>query len=46
LLGGIASRFPNTKLKWNSPGLKFDLAEANALVGRDYRDGWKIPGLG
>lgn len=46
LLGGIASRFPNTTLKWDSPGLKFDLAEANAFVRREYRDGWKIPQLG
>lgn len=46
LLGGIASRFQNTTLKWDSPGLKFDLPEANAFVRRDYREGWKIPGLG
>jgi predicted dehydrogenase len=46
LLGGIASRFPGATLKWNSPELKFDLADANAFVRRDYRDGWKIPGLG
>jgi hypothetical protein len=46
LLGGIASRFRNTTLKWNSPELKFDHTAANALVRRDYREGWKIPGLG
>jgi predicted dehydrogenase len=46
LLGGIASRFPNATIKWDSPGLKFDLAEANAFVREDYREGWKIPGLG
>ncbi|MCU0777159.1 MAG: Gfo/Idh/MocA family oxidoreductase [Akkermansiaceae bacterium] len=46
LLGGIASHFPNTTLKWDSPGLKFDLAEANAFVRRDYREGWRIAGLG
>jgi predicted dehydrogenase len=46
LVGGIASRFQNTTLKWNSPELKFDLADANAFVHKDYRDGWKIPGLG
>lgn len=46
LVGGIASRFQNTTLKWNSQDLKFDLADANAFVRRDYRDGWKIPGLG
>jgi predicted dehydrogenase len=46
LLGGIASHFPNTTLKWDSPGLKFDLAEANAFVRRVYREGWRIAGLG
>ncbi len=40
LIGGIASRFQNTTLKWNSPALKFDLAEANAFVRKDYRAGW------
>lgn len=40
LIGGIASRFQNTTLKWNSPELKFDLAEANSFVRRDYRTGW------
>jgi predicted dehydrogenase len=46
LLGGIASRFPGATLKWDSPGLKFDLAEANQFVRHEYRKGWKIPGLG
>jgi len=38
LLGGIASRFPKVELAWNSPDLKFDSAEANAYVRRDYRE--------
>jgi predicted dehydrogenase len=46
LLGGIASRFPNTTLKWSSGHLKFNHPQANALVRREYRDGWKIQGLG
>lgn len=46
LLGCLASRFPRTTLAWDAKELKFDLAEANAFVGRDYRDGWKIEGLG
>lgn len=46
LLGCLASRFPNTNLKWDAAALKIDKAEANAFVGRDYRDGWKIEGLG
>jgi predicted dehydrogenase len=46
LIGGIASRFPNKTLMWDSPQLKFDLPEANPFVRRDYREGWRIPGLG
>jgi predicted dehydrogenase len=41
LLGGVASRFKNTTLKWNSTKLTFDVPEANAFVSRTYRDGWK-----
>ena len=46
LVGGIASRFQNTTLKWNSADLSFDLPEANRFVRREYRDGWRIPQLG
>jgi predicted dehydrogenase len=46
LIGGIASRFQNTTLQWNSPELKFDHSEANKLVRRDYRAGWEVPELG
>jgi predicted dehydrogenase len=46
LLGGIASRFPGATLKWDSPGLTFDHAKANAFVRHEYREGWKIQGLG
>jgi hypothetical protein len=45
LLGGIASRFPKTTLKWNGASMAFDLAEANQYVRRDYRTGWCTPGL-
>jgi predicted dehydrogenase len=45
LLGGIASRFPQTTLQWNSRKLRFDLADANQLIRRAYRPGWKIKGL-
>jgi hypothetical protein len=45
LLGGIASRFPQTTLKWHSRKMKFDLAEANQHVRRDYRKGWEVKGL-
>lgn len=40
LLGGIASRFPNTTLAWNSKDLKFDLPDANRFVREEYRKGW------
>jgi predicted dehydrogenase len=46
LLGCVASRFPNIELAWDAQALKFDHAEANLHVGRDYRQGWEIPGLG
>ncbi len=45
LLGGVASRFPQTTLKWNSAFLQFDLPEANAFVRRAYREGWGARGL-
>jgi predicted dehydrogenase len=45
LLGGIASRFPQTTLKWNAKKMKFNLAEANQFVRRTYRKGWSVKGL-
>ncbi len=45
LLGGVASRFPQTTLKWNSANLKFDEAEANHFIRRKYRKGWSVKGL-
>lgn len=45
LLGGVATRFPNTTLEWNAADLKFSLAEANALLRRKYRQGWEVQGL-
>ena len=45
LLGGIASRFPQTTLKWNSRNMKFDLREADSFVRREYRKGWSVKGL-
>lgn len=45
LLGGVASRFPQTTLQWNSAKLTFDLPAANAFVRRSYRPGWRIHGL-
>jgi len=45
LLGGVASRFPQTTLKWNSGKLEFEQKEANQFIRRDYRQGWSIKGL-
>jgi len=45
LLGGVASRFPQTTLKWDAANLKFDLPAANHFVRRSYRKGWAVKGL-
>ena len=45
LLGGIASRFPETTLEWNHRKMKFSLPEANQFVRREYRNGWAVKGL-
>jgi hypothetical protein len=45
LLGGVASRFPDTTLNWNSAELKFSEADANQFVRRDYRAGWQVKAL-
>jgi len=46
LLGGIASRFPKTTLKWDFRKMKFNETAANEFIKRDYRQGWQIKGLG
>ena len=45
LLGGVASRFPKTTLKWDSAALKFNESAANQFVRRNYREGWSVKGL-
>jgi len=45
LLGGVASRFPKTTLKWNAAKLRFDEREANDFIRREYRRGWSIQAL-
>ncbi len=46
LLGGVASHFPNTTLEWNAKDLKVkNVKQANALLRRKYRSGWKVKGL-
>ncbi len=47
VVGTIADRFPNEWLEWDRARLKFtNHAGANGLVKREYREGWKIEGLG
>lgn len=46
LLGGVASRFPQTTLEWSSRSLKFkNVKEANTYLRRTYRAGWEVKGL-
>lgn len=46
LLGVVANRFPGKQLKWDAAKLKVtNLPEANALLKRDYRDGFEVRGL-
>ena len=45
LLGGVASRFPQTTLHWQAAKLKFKEADANRFLRRDYRHGWSVKGL-
>ena len=47
LLGNIANRHSDKKLLWDSKNLRITNHDAaNALVRREYREGWKIEGLG
>jgi predicted dehydrogenase len=45
LLGGVASRFPQTTLGWSSARLEFGSLEANRFIRRPYRQGWGAKGL-
>jgi predicted dehydrogenase len=46
LLGGVATRFPQTTLEWNARKLKFrNEKEANRYVRRPYRKGWSVKKL-
>jgi len=46
LLGNIAVRFPNQKLKWDSAALKFTNHDlANSFVKSEYRKGWQMDRL-
>ena len=45
LLGGVASRFPKTTLKWDAAKLSFGEKAADGFIHRDYRAGWSVNGL-
>lgn len=46
LLGVVANRFPEQKLEWNAEELQVtNLDDANALLRREYRDGFEVEGL-
>ena len=46
LLGGVATRFPQTTLKWDAGKMRFSEPAANQFLRRDYRPGWEIKDLG
>jgi len=47
LLGTVAIRMPGTVLQWDAPNLKFpNSPDAERLLRRTYREGWKVEGLG
>ncbi len=46
LLGVVANRFPGEKLEWNADELEVtNVADANALIRHEYRDGFEVEGL-
>ncbi len=46
LLGGVATHFPQTTLKWDAAALKFTgNSDADRYVRRSYRAGWEVKGL-
>lgn len=47
LVGTLADRFPGEWLEWDTTSqIITNHKEASALVRREYREGWKVPGLG
>lgn len=47
LVGTLAEKFPNEWVAWDREAMKVtNISEANALVRRDFRDGWRLEGLG
>ena len=42
VMGDVAIRVPHQELKWDGENLKFDNAEANKWLKREYRKGWEL----
>jgi hypothetical protein len=42
ILGAVALRVPNTKLKWDAANMRFDNAEANQYLHPYLRKGWEF----
>ena len=46
ILGTVAIRLPGQKLEWNHHRIKVtNVADANALLKRKYREGWHTGGF-
>lgn len=45
LLGTVAVRMPGEKIIWKDRSLKTNLPEANRLLRRTYREGWRLKGV-
>ncbi len=47
LVGTLGDSFPDQWIDWDHEAMKVtNIPDANALIKRKYRDGWKVPGLG
>jgi predicted dehydrogenase len=47
IVGTMADHFPDQTLEWDREAMKVtNLPDANALLKPQYRDGWKVEGLG
>jgi hypothetical protein len=47
VLGNVGLQFPGTRLEWDAQSLRITNEEkANAFLRRDYREGWRVEGLG
>lgn len=46
LCGTLAEHTPGEWLSWDAANQKTDSVVVNAMLQREYREGWKVPGLG